>query len=145
MKEEFCSGGIVYKKTKEGIKILFILDPYNKWAFPKGHIEDKETKIGAAAREVSEETNIKIKDLRIKKHLGDINYKFKSIESEEIDKTVYFYLIKLLNNKTEVNPQAEDGIKDIKWVDIDEAMEFCNYDNSMEILRKAVEILKNKK
>ena len=144
MKEEFSSGGIVYKKTNKRFEILFILDPYDKWTFPKGQIEENETKIGAAAREVSEETGIKIKDLRIKKHVGDINYDFKNKAGEKINKTVHFYLIKLLNSKTKTTPQIEDNIKDVKWVDLDQAIEFSYYDNTRDILKKIIEIFKNK-
>ena len=139
MKEEFCSGGIVYRKTSRGIEILFILDPYGKWAFPKGHIDEKETKIGAAAREVSEETGIKIKDLRIKKYLGDINYDFKDMEGKKINKTVHFYLMKLISSKTEIIPQIKDSIKDVKWVDIDRTIEISYYDNVDNILKSVVE------
>jgi 8-oxo-dGTP pyrophosphatase MutT (NUDIX family) len=142
MKEEFSSGGIVYKKTNKGIEILFIKDSYGKWAFPKGHIDEKETKIGAAAREVSEETGIKIKDLRIKKYLGDINYDFKNEEGEEINKTVHFYLMKLINPKAEITPQEEDGVQAVRWVDIEQVIETSYYDDVDNILKTVVESLK---
>lgn len=142
MKEEFSSGGIVYKRANKGIEILFIKDSYGKWAFPKGHIDEKETKIGAAAREVSEETGIEIKDLRIKKYLGDINYDFKNEEGEEINKTVHFYLMKLINPKAEITPQKDDGVQAVEWVDIAQAIETSYYDDVDNILKTVVESLK---
>ncbi len=142
MKEEYCSGGIVYKKTNKGIMILFIKDSYGQWAFPKGHIDEKETKIGAAAREVSEETGLKIKDLRIKKYLGDINYKFKNKEGNEIYKIVHFYLMKLINPKAEIVPQQEDGVQAVQWVNIEQAIEVSYYADVDNILKNVLEILK---
>ena len=142
MKEEFCSGGIVYKKTNQGIGILFIKDSYGKWAFPKGHIEQEETKIGAAIREVSEETGLEIKDLRIKKYLGDINYDFKNQGGEEINKTVHFYLIKLINPKAEIVSQKEGEVKDAKWVKIDQANEVSSYNDVDNILKIVIENFK---
>lgn len=139
MKEEFSSGGIVYKKTSKGIEVLFILDSYDKWTFPKGHINGNETKIGAAAREVSEETGIKIKDLRIKNYLGDIDYEFIDKEADKIHKTVYFYLMKLINPKAEIVPQKEDGVHDVKWVKIEDAMKVSYYKDVNNILKKVIE------
>jgi tRNA nucleotidyltransferase (CCA-adding enzyme) len=144
MLEELCSGGIIYRKIKKETEILFILDPYNKWAFPKGHIEQEETKIGAAVREVSEETGIEIKDLRIKKYLGDTKYSFKDKNGQEINKTVHFFLIKLLKPKTKLIPQEDDSIKAIKWVNIQEASQVSDYDNVDEVLKKVTEIFQNK-
>ena len=142
MKEEFCSGGIVYKKTSQGIKILFIKDSSGKWAFPKGHINEKETKIGAATREVSEETGVKIKDLRIKKYLGNINYNFNNGEGAKINKTVHFYLMKLIDSEAEIIPQQAEGGQAVKWVAIEQAIETADYVAMDSILKNVIENLK---
>jgi len=43
MKVEISAGGIVFKRTPKGVRVAFIMDPYSKWAFAKGHVEKGET------------------------------------------------------------------------------------------------------
>lgn len=143
MKKEFSSGGVVFKKTDKGPKVLFLLDPYDKWGFPKGHIEGEEEKEEAALREVEEEVGIKAGDLRIVKYLGDIDYWFK-FKGETIYKIVYFYLIEARSG-VKTKAQRKEGIKDIKWIDLHKAVEFSDYDNVAGILNNAVEYLKNQR
>lgn len=140
MKLEFSAGGIVYKKTKKGVKILFILDPFSKWAFPKGHIEVGEEKEIAALREIEEEAGIAIKDLKVVKDLGAMDYWFKE-KGDSIHKEVNFFLIET-NEGVKAIPQEDEGINDIKWVDLDKALEFSDYKDMEKILKKAVNFLK---
>ena len=42
-KKEISAGGIVFKRTSRGVRIALILDPFGKWAFAKGHVEEGET------------------------------------------------------------------------------------------------------
>jgi 8-oxo-dGTP pyrophosphatase MutT (NUDIX family) len=142
MKLEFSAGGIVYKKTKRGPKILFLLDPFDKWAFPKGHIEKGEKKEITALREVEEEVGIDIKDLKVVKELGEIDYWFKW-KGETIHKIVYFYLIEAKPEARAV-PQKDEGIQEVKWIDLDRALEFSEYKDVEKVLEKAIKTLGGK-
>ena len=75
VREEFSAGGVVYKMTSAGPKIAFILDPFRKWAFAKGHIEKGETPRQAALRETREEMGLP--DLRVRKYLGKMDFWFR--------------------------------------------------------------------
>ena len=140
MKNEYSSGGIVFRIFVHKIEILMILDPYNKWAFPKGHIEPGEQEREAALREVSEETGIDQKHLKIIKKIGKTNFWF-SFNKEKIHKFLDLYLIKA-SSIANTNPQIEEKIKKVKWININKALDTFGYDNGKEILRKSINYLK---
>ncbi|MBT4495853.1 transcription antitermination factor NusB, partial [bacterium] len=56
---EYSAGGVVYRKEGDDYKFVMIYDAYDKWTFPKGHIEENEDQEKAAVREVSEEVGVK--------------------------------------------------------------------------------------
>ena len=56
---EYSAGGVVYRKENNDYKFIIVLDAYDKWTFPKGHIEENEDRPTAAIREISEEVGIK--------------------------------------------------------------------------------------
>ena len=61
MKKEKSCGAIVYRE-KDGVEILLIKHKNGgHWAFPKGHVENKETEEETALREIWEETGLKVK------------------------------------------------------------------------------------
>ena len=59
------AGGIVFNKNK---KIIIVNQNNNSWSLPKGHVENNETLIEAAKREIYEETGVK--NLKFIKSLG---------------------------------------------------------------------------
>lgn len=136
MKSEYSAGGVVYRRTSKKTQILFVLDPYSKWALPKGHIEPGESRKAAARREIEEETGIPRGDLRVVKKLGKLKYRF-TFKGQKIYKKVYFYLLEAVT-KAEIRPRPEEKITDVKWVNVAEAVEFSAYKNAEKILRKAL-------
>jgi len=56
--EEHSAGGVIFRRTPEGVRWLVIRDSYRNWGFPKGHVEDGESEVDAARREVGEETGL---------------------------------------------------------------------------------------
>jgi bis(5'-nucleosidyl)-tetraphosphatase len=58
--EKSC-GAIIFRR-ENGIKYLIIFNKKGKaaghWGFPKGHVENNETELETAAREISEETGL---------------------------------------------------------------------------------------
>ncbi|MFH2105364.1 MAG: NUDIX hydrolase [Parcubacteria group bacterium] len=139
MKSEYSAGGIVYRQLKNKTQILFILDPYSEWAFPKGHIEEGESARESALREIGEETGILPKDLQIIDDLGELEYQFE-FNNQKIHKLVHFYLLEA-DPQVKAEPQPEEKITAVKWVDIDKAVEFSGYKNAQGILEKAIGII----
>lgn len=137
-KLEISAGGIVYKKTPHGYKILFVLDPFGKWTFPKGHVEKGEKIKDAALRETREEAGLK--DLRVVLDLGKIDYWFRW-KGELVHKLVYFFLIEAPFS-AQAMPQKKEGISEVRWVDLDKALEFSSYKDIRRALKKGIEYLK---
>ena len=121
MKMEFSAGGVIYRQNTDKIEFALILDSYDKWTFPKGHIENREPPETAALREVNEELGIEAKIIEL---LGKIDYWFKQ-DGELIHKFVYFYLMEA-STEASLSPQLEE-IKDAKWLIPEEAVKRLDY------------------
>lgn len=138
MKLEFSAGGIIYKKIGNDFSFALILDSYDRWTFPKGHIEKDEKPESAATREASEE--IGVKNIKVVKLLDKIDYWFK-LHEETYHKYVYFFLIEA-PSKARLRPQTTE-IKDARWFSPQEAKEVLGYKkDSLPTLEKAFDELK---
>ena len=142
VKREFSAGGVVFHKITspkgEQFRILLIKDSYGRWALPKGHIAQEikgETTEQAALRECSEEAGIPLADLRIIGELGDVKYFF-HLKGETIFKVVRFYLIESASSA--LKPQDEE-VQAAEWFEPKAALEKNEYENSAEIIKKAIE------
>ncbi|MFH1846941.1 MAG: NUDIX hydrolase [Candidatus Omnitrophota bacterium] len=133
--QRFAAGGVVIKKEKNSFQILLIKDSYNRWTWPKGHIEKGETKEVAALREVTEETGLK--DINIIEEIGKQEYFF-TLKGAKIFKTVYIFLIN--SETTDTTVQLEE-IQEAEWFSPEEALEKIEYEGSREILEKAINIV----
>ena len=61
MQHEKSCGAIVYRKSHGNTEILLIKHINSgHWSFPKGHMEDGETEIETAIREIKEETSVNV-------------------------------------------------------------------------------------
>ena len=130
--EKSC-GGIIYKKEKEFVKILLVKHTNGgHWSFPKGHVEEGETEVETALREIKEETNL---DVKInEKYRYTISYSPK----KEVEKEVVYFLCKFEDGEID---KQEDEILDIEWVDINDAHNYFIYKNDIEILEKVKSII----
>ena len=62
--EKSC-GAIVFRKFHGNVEILLINHANGgHWSFPKGHVEDGETEVETATREIFEETGLTVTDYR---------------------------------------------------------------------------------
>jgi len=115
---------------------LLIRDPYENWGLPKGHVEEGETPLQAALREVAEETGLT--DLRIVGDLPCIDWYFRD-QAQLIHKYCHFFLMESASG--EARPQREEGISACVWVPLSEALRRVTYANAREVLRCAGERL----
>lgn len=66
--ERWVSAGGVVVPSKDDFSKVLVIKPsnnYGPWSFPKGRIDEGETQIVAAAREVLEETGVRAKILKV--------------------------------------------------------------------------------
>lgn len=149
---EYSAGGIVFRivssghALRGGVEIAFLLDPFAKWTFAKGHIEQGETQQEAAVREVREEMDIK--KIRVIADLGRIDWWFKerratgrSPKGAQVHKYAYYFLMQV-PEKTKLTAQKSERIQAVRWVPLDKALAFSDYQDVQSVLKKAVAILK---
>ncbi len=137
-KLEFSAGGVVFSRKNKKFEFILILNPYDKWTFPKGRIEKGEKTEIAASRETAEEIGLKkLKNLGL---IKKIDYWFKK-DKDLIHKYVYFYLFEALP-KAKLTPQKEE-IKTAQWFNAEKALGILGYPKDDRIiLKKAIEIIK---
>lgn len=125
MKLEKSCGCIVVDNNK----VLLIKHNLGHWDLPKGHMENNETEQETAIREVKEETNV---DVKIKD-----NYRYTTSYSPEEGvwkEVVYFIATK---ESDELIAQEEE-VQEVVWLEMTEALDRITYDNTREVLRKAM-------
>lgn len=98
---------------------------FDDWTFPKGKIEDGESSIQAAYREVIEETGIKPV---FGPYLGHVEY-----EVEGDKKKVQYWMAKAPDELLEFVPNEE--IDRLEWVSTKQARHFLSYDIDREVLK----------
>lgn len=138
---EISAGGIVFKRTQRGVRIAFILDPFGKWAFAKGHVEEGETIIEAAIRETREEMGIH--DLTVVAPLGTIDFWFRERYRKEnrgatIHKYVHYFLMEA-PAYVKGRPQRKERIRKIIWVGLRRLSHTSSYDDVRPILERVME------
>jgi len=137
LRREISAGGVVYKVVNGELLIGFILDPYKKWIFAKGHVEKGEAIVDAAIRETREEMGIQA--IKVKQPLGSIVFWFQRNKTR-IRKTVHYFLMETEPHEVGT-PQKEEYITAIRWVKANEAGQVLGYKNTRTILDRALKAL----
>ena len=106
-----AAGGIVFNKKLQ----LLIIKRDGKWDLPKGKVEKNEKIKTAAIREVEEECGIS--NLKVVKKITKTYHTY-IFNNNDILKTTYWYLMNYKDNE-KLAPQTEEGITEVKWIDID--------------------------
>lgn len=132
MKHEKSCGAIIF----DGDKVLVLQQAAGHWGFPKGHVEKNETEVETATREIKEETNL---DVEI-----NTNYRYSESYSpaEGIEKEVIYFIAKVTGGK--IKPQEEE-VQKIEWLNYEEALNRLTFENSKNLLKKALKEYKNEK
>ena len=103
------------------------------WDFPKGHIDDGETEIQTALRELEEETGI-VQVKVVDGFRDTITYTF-SGGQEQIGKEVVFFLATTKESKVTLSHEHID----YSWLDFDSAFSRLTYDTARQVLQNAIE------
>lgn len=127
----------MFRRGEAGPRYLLILDGNRNWGFPKGHLDDRETPLDAARREVAEETGLD--DLVLHGELGVIDWYFRA-RGSLIHKHCHLYLFE--SPTGDVRPQLDEGITTCTWYGLDDALGTITYDNSRAVLRAAGQMVR---
>ena len=121
-----AAGAVLWREeTPFELEVLLVHRPqYDDWSFPKGKVEEGESAIAAAFREVKEETGY---SAIFGQYLGSSSYKL-----DEGKKKVKYWMAHALPQSLPFAPNTE--VDKIEWVSIKEARHFLTYDEDREIL-----------
>ncbi len=143
MNLEHSAGGLVYRQHGREVDICMIKDSYGRWTFPKGHLEVHESLEEAARREIGEETGIDETLLRLRRELGEINYRYVAAfgggHPKNINKFVTYYLFEVPQT-VELTAQVGE-VQNAEWVPISEIGHFNDYEDNVAIINRAKAVL----
>ena len=129
MKQEKSCGCVVFDKGK----VLLIKHNEGHWDLPKGHIEEGETEVQTAIREVKEETNVDV----------EVNEKYRYVTGYSPMEGVWKEVVYFPATKKSDNLIAQESeVQIVEWVELNEAVERITFDNTRKVLKQAIEDLK---
>lgn len=126
------AGGIVINKNG---KILVVSQHGTSWSLPKGHLDEGESELEAAIREIYEESGIK--KLELVKELG--NYKRYKIAKDGTEDKSELKIITMFLFKTveEVLIPVDPENPEARWVDKKEVVELLSHSKDKEFFLRA--------
>lgn len=128
MKYEKSCGAVIYTIAHD--EVLFLIEKMKSgyYALCKGHVEQDETEIDTARREIEEETNLQVD------FIDGFRERIEYCPYRGCRKEVIFFLAK--SESMDVIPQ-ESEVKDIYWLPYDAAMKRLTHRLSRNVLAEA--------
>tara|TARA_B100000427_G_C14962944_1_gene357580 strand:- start:56 stop:493 length:438 start_codon:yes stop_codon:yes gene_type:complete len=128
-----CAGGIIINNKQE---VVIVNQNYDSWSLPKGHIDDGETRLEAAIREIYEETGIKNPELiQSLGSYGRYRIGLNGHDDKTEHKTIHLFLFhskqKILKPIDKNNPIA-------RWVPYKQVEKFLTHPNDKTFFNKSI-------
>jgi bis(5'-nucleosidyl)-tetraphosphatase len=133
MKHEKSCGAVVFYQTGAQIEYLLLCHRNgNHWGFPKGHVEEGESEIETALREIYEEAGLQVRLLE------GFRQTVEYAPNENSWKQVVYFVGEA--RKQQYACQWEE-VKECRWVDFEAGLKLLSYENSKGILQAAQRFL----
>ena len=136
--QQVISSGVIvfHKNTSENLEILLIRNKKSgQWGFAKGRVENNETLVETAIREVKEEVGLELSNLK-----EDLCYESNYVDDCNNKKNVVYFIKEVKKFK----PKLNDEIDDYQWVSLEKAFEILLFPELKEIIKKLKSEISNK-
>ena len=118
MREEISCGAVVFR-LKPTLQILLVKQTKLCWGIPKGHMENGESFLQTAYREVKEETGLIIRAVS--------KLPYVVLKKKKFKKTVVPYLAVQICDSEPICDDKNSEVLDVKWFDINHLPEILYY------------------
>ncbi len=133
------AGGVVYRHGRRGIEIVLCgRTREGLWALPKGSPEQGETLERTAAREIEEETGLKI---AMEGSVGEIRYDFVGRDGKRYQKRVEHHLMVSTGGSLARHDAEFDSVR---WFVAEEALRLLTYPNEKVMVGRAVRLIRQR-
>lgn len=131
--KERSAGAVVFFSSPQGPEYLLLRYGAGNWGFPKGHVEQGETDVVAAQREVAEETGIPVEKQRLLPGFeDDTDYRFRR-GHVLVEKDVRFFLLESATKDVKLSHEHSG----FAWLSYDQALARVSFDGPRRILQAA--------
>lgn len=137
---EQTAGGVVFRRNEKtnDIEVLLTQDAKDRWTIPKGHIEEGETAVQTAEREVREETGLQ--KMEVMTWLGKINFRYRRQQSLVL-MTTQIYLMRGLGDTNALT--KEEWMNGIGWFKVHDALDMIEYEDISKLLLLAMKRIRH--
>jgi 8-oxo-dGTP pyrophosphatase MutT (NUDIX family) len=133
-RSEISAGGVVYERKDDDVRVALAARRTRKgelvWGLPKGGIDEGESEVDAAIREVREETGL---EAVVEEDLGQIRYMY-VWEGVRVRKSVRFFLMQATGGDVS---RHDDEMEDVRWFSLPSAIRRAAYRGEREVLERA--------
>lgn len=100
-----AAGGVVWRGRTDDVEVALVHRPrYDDWSLPKGKLENGESELGAAVREIGEELGASV---AVSRRMGRVRY-----DHDGASKTVAYWVMRCLDGEFVPN----DEVDAVEWL-----------------------------
>ena len=131
-KEEKSCGAVIWRKCEGGHEYLLAQHGAKHWSFPKGHVENDETEVETAKREILEETGL----------TADIDTNFREVVTyypkPNVIKDVVFFIATPTGGEEHAQ---EEEIRQLGWFSFEDSLPLVTFATDIDVLKAAEEYI----
>lgn len=137
---EQTSGGIIFRHRDGKVQILLAQDMKDRWTIPKGHIEEGETAVQTARREIGEETGLMNVDML--GWLGKVDFRYRRIDKLVLME-MQVYLVRVVGDSDSL--RRDEWMHDLQWLDAMDALDHIEYEDIGKLILLAMKRIRQEK
>ncbi len=144
--EQISAGGIPMFLGPDGPELALIRVQRRSgitWEVAKGKLEEGESPMAAAVREVCEEMGCAL-DLSISDGLGYIRYGFHTPDGSPRLKTLHMYLMTTPERRTDFAPSTREGVLEVAWFSPEDAARAVTHRSLRPLMRQVRDLIRRR-